>query len=72
MIKILRLGHRLGRDDRISTHCGLVARALGADEIIYTGELGKEMLESVKNISQRWGGNTDSTKREESQTPNSS
>lgn len=56
MIKILRLGHRLGRDDRISTHCGLVARALGADEIIYTGELGKEMLESIKQISQRWGG----------------
>jgi len=56
MIKILRLGHRLGRDDRISTHCGLVGRALGADEIIYTGELGNEMLDSIKKISQRWGG----------------
>ena len=38
MIVVLRLGHRIGRDARISTHCGLVARALGANKIIYSGD----------------------------------
>lgn len=56
MISILRLGHRVGRDDRISTHCGLVARALGADEIIYTGDSDSNMLGNIKEINERWGG----------------
>ncbi|MCX6815524.1 MAG: tRNA (cytidine(56)-2'-O)-methyltransferase [Candidatus Aenigmarchaeota archaeon] len=56
MITVLRLGHRLGRDDRISTHCGLVARALGADSIIYTGEKDDKMIESVKDVTERFGG----------------
>jgi tRNA (cytidine56-2'-O)-methyltransferase len=56
MIIILRLGHRLGRDERISTHCGLVARAFGADSIIYTGEEDNGMIEGLKETSQRWGG----------------
>ena len=29
-VTILRLGYRLGRDPRITTHLALVARALGA------------------------------------------
>ena len=56
MITILRLGHRLGRDDRISTHCGLVARALGADSIIYSGEKDDKMIGSVSDVSARFGG----------------
>ncbi|MBI2583098.1 MAG: tRNA (cytidine(56)-2'-O)-methyltransferase [Candidatus Aenigmarchaeota archaeon] len=55
-ISVLRLGHRLGRDARISTHCGLVARALGAREIIYTGERDQILLESVNETANRWGG----------------
>ena len=57
MITVLRLGHRFRRDERISTHCGLVARALGAQEIIYTGDKDEKMMESVKNVTERWGGN---------------
>ncbi len=57
MISVLRLGHRVGRDERISTHCGLVARAFGADEIIYTGEEDKGLIESVMNVVKKWGGN---------------
>ncbi|RLG22042.1 tRNA (cytidine(56)-2'-O)-methyltransferase [Candidatus Micrarchaeota archaeon] len=57
MIYVLRLGHRKGRDLRISTHCGLVARAFGADAIIYTGDYDKKMMESVKDVADRWGGN---------------
>lgn len=57
MIKILRLGHRAGRDDRISTHVGLTARQWGADEIIFSGQKDKGMLESQRDIIDRWGGN---------------
>ena len=56
MIKILRLGHRLGRDDRISTHVGLTARQWGADEIVFSGEKDEGILESQRDIAQRWGG----------------
>lgn len=56
MIKILRLGHRLGRDDRISTHVGLAARQWGADEVVFSGEKDENMLESQRDIIERWGG----------------
>ena len=55
-VSILRLSHRLSRDERISTHCGLVARALGASEIIYAGEKDSGVLESINKINDRWGG----------------
>lgn len=56
-MKVLRLGHRAGRDDRISTHVGLTARQWGAEEVIYSGERDKNMLKSVEDIVERWGGN---------------
>jgi len=56
MISVLRLGHRPQRDARISTHCGLVARAFGASEIIYTGEHDPKLLDSVKSAAKNWGG----------------
>lgn len=56
MITVLRLGHRRGRDDRISTHVGLVARAFGADRIIFSGERDKNILESLRDVVDRWGG----------------
>ena len=56
MISVLRLSHRVARDPRISTHCGLVARALGADEIIYSGEHDESMLKGLEETVQRWGG----------------
>ena len=59
MIKVLRLGHRLGRDDRISTHVGLTARQWGADEIVFSGEKDENMLESQRDIIDRWGGKVD-------------
>lgn len=59
MIVVLRLGHRRGRDDRISTHVGLVARQFGADRIIYGGAYDENMMESVSDLSDRWGGSFD-------------
>lgn len=56
MIKVLRLGHRTGRDDRISTHVGLTARQWGAEEIVFSGEKDDNMLESQRDIIDRWGG----------------
>lgn len=58
MLKILRLGHRAGRDDRISTHVGLTARQWGADEVVFSGEKDESMIESQKDIIDRWGGDT--------------
>lgn len=57
MIKVLRLGHRAGRDDRISTHVGLTARQWCADEITYAGQHDSNMMQSVEDIVERWGGN---------------
>jgi tRNA (cytidine56-2'-O)-methyltransferase len=57
-ITVLRLGHRLPRDERISTHVALVARAFGADSIVYSGQHDSGLEESVKRICGRWGGQT--------------
>lgn len=56
MIQVLRLGHRAGRDDRVSTHVGLVTRQYGAEKIYYAGERDKSMMESIHDITDRWGG----------------
>ncbi|MBL7170293.1 MAG: tRNA (cytidine(56)-2'-O)-methyltransferase [Candidatus Aenigmarchaeota archaeon] len=53
---ILRLGHRLPRDERVSTHCGLVARAFGADGIVFSGQQDKGLIESIERIVDKWGG----------------
>ncbi len=56
MIVVLRLGHRRIRDKRISTHVGLVARAFGAQKIIYSGEKDLQLLDSINKVSENWGG----------------
>ena len=56
-ISVLRLGHRIFRDQRITSHCALVSRAFGASEMTYTGEKDENTEKSVKDISERWGGN---------------
>ncbi len=65
MIKVLRLGHRRGRDDRISTHVGLTARQWGADKIVFSGESDDNMIESQRDIIDRWGGDTEVEYRED-------
>ncbi len=56
MIFIFRLGHRIPRDERISTHVALVARAFGADGIIYTGQHDSSFESSVLRLINGWGG----------------
>lgn len=65
MITVLRLGHRRGRDDRISSHVGLTARQFGAGKIVFSGEHDTNMLESQQDIVNRWGGEFDITYRED-------
>lgn len=55
-IYVLRLGHRRERDKRITTHCGLVARAFGASGIVLSGEKDEKVEESIKKVVKIWGG----------------
>jgi tRNA (cytidine56-2'-O)-methyltransferase len=56
VIFVLRLGHRIARDKRITTHVALAARALGASGIIMSGDRDNELLNSVNDVAERWGG----------------
>ena len=55
-IWVLRLNHRLHRDERISSHVGLVARAFGCNGIIFSGEQDKKLMNSIKKVVKSWGG----------------
>lgn len=55
-IAVLRLGHRIQRDKRVTTHVALVARAMGCLKFIYSGQKDSKMENSVKKIVENWGG----------------
>lgn len=55
-VSVLRLSHRPARDKRISTHVGLVARALGADNIFYSGLKDSSLEKSLSSAVKQWGG----------------
>jgi len=55
-IIVCRLGHRLPRDERISTHVCLVARTFGAKSIFYSGQKDHSLEKSVQTIVGNWGG----------------
>lgn len=54
-VSVLRIGHRLVRDDRVTTHAALVARAFGADRIYMTG-VDQSVKVTVASVADRWGG----------------
>lgn len=54
-VSVLRLGHRFSRDKRISTHLGLVSRALGADELIMDVH-DPHVEDSINQVTDEWGG----------------
>ncbi len=53
---MLRLGHRIPRDWRITTHVCLTARALGADGVIIADVSDKGVEEKVRDVKERFGG----------------
>jgi len=55
-IEILRIGQRLVRDDRITTHAALVSRAFGASKIIMQ-EVNPDIKDTISDVNRVWGGN---------------
>jgi tRNA (cytidine56-2'-O)-methyltransferase len=55
MISILRLGHRIHRDIRVTTHLALTSRAFLADNFYYTGQKDSGFEESINKVNNRWG-----------------
>ncbi len=56
-IIILRWGHRVQRDVRLTTHVALTARALCASGFILADTTDSHIEETVNKITQTWGGN---------------
>ena len=54
-IEVLRIGQRLVRDDRVTTHVALVSRSFGAEKIFMT-EVNPEIGETLDKINKTWGG----------------
>ncbi len=53
-VSVLRVGHRPGRDPRLTTHVALVARAFGAHELLlHPPDPG--LAARLEAISDRWG-----------------
>jgi tRNA (cytidine56-2'-O)-methyltransferase len=56
VIEVVRIGQRIVRDDRVTTHVALVSRAFGAEKIFMT-EVNPEIKDTLEKINKTWGGN---------------
>jgi tRNA (cytidine56-2'-O)-methyltransferase len=54
-VTVLRLGHRPGRDDRMTTHVALTARALGADRVVLPTNA-SDATDTARSVTDRFGG----------------
>jgi len=54
-VSVLRLGHRAGRDPRLTTHVALTARALGAERL-YLHPPDAALASRVDAVGRTWGG----------------
>ena len=54
-VDVLRLGHRKGRDPRITTHLALVGRAFGAHRFLLSGDEDQEMFDNLASVDERFG-----------------
>jgi tRNA (cytidine56-2'-O)-methyltransferase len=54
-LEVLRIGHRAGRDPRLSTHLALTARAFGA-AAMYLNPPDPALTTRLDGITRRWGG----------------
>ncbi len=55
VIEVVRIGQRLVRDDRVTTHVALVARAFGAARILMN-EVNPEIEDTIGKVGRTWGG----------------
>ena len=58
-IVVIRMGHRVPRDERMTTHIALVSRIFGVKEVIYSGMKDDGFERSIERICKQWGGNVD-------------
>jgi tRNA (cytidine56-2'-O)-methyltransferase len=54
-VAVLRVGHRPGRDPRLTTHLALAARALGASRL-FLHPPDPELADRIAAVARRWGG----------------
>jgi tRNA (cytidine56-2'-O)-methyltransferase len=54
-VAVLRVGHRPGRDPRLTTHLALAARALGASRL-FLQPPDPALGERIAAVARRWGG----------------
>ncbi|MGC2290089.1 MAG: tRNA (cytidine(56)-2'-O)-methyltransferase, partial [Thermoplasmata archaeon] len=54
-VAVLRVGHRPGRDPRLTTHLALAARALGASRL-FLHPPDPDLAERIAAVVHRWGG----------------
>lgn len=54
-VRVLRPGHRLHRDKRVTTHLALAARAFGASALYLAGDRDLRLENTIDRVSQRWG-----------------
>lgn len=55
-IVVLRWGHRLHRDVRLTSHVALTARALGCSGFILTDTKDAKLKETITKVAKNWGG----------------
>lgn len=55
MIVVMRLGHRPARDQRVTTHVALTARALGADAV-WVSTKDETLEKTIESVVGRFGG----------------
>ncbi len=55
IVQVLRIGERVVRDDRVTTHVALVSRSFGAEKI-YMTEVNPEIKDTLEKINRTWGG----------------
>jgi len=60
-VVVLRWGHRLQRDARLTTHVVLTARALGASGLILSDIKDKRIKETVEKVIKKWDIQTSDT-----------
>ncbi len=54
-VAVLRIGHRLVRDDRTTTHAILVSRAFGSS-VMYMTDIDEEIKDTINKVNSSWGG----------------
>mgnify|MGYP000058808932 CR=1 FL=1 len=55
-VVVLRMGHRIPRDYRVTTHVCLTARAFGAEGVIVSDVVDERLEQTIAKVVETWGG----------------